>query len=113
MTFIPVDVFEQIINHESEADIIYEDNTIIAFKDINPKARIHILIVPKENMKTAKEVHLDNLPLFGNLFFIAKQVAEMEGLKGYKLHMNVDEAGGQIVPHVHLHLLSGDFNCNL
>lgn len=113
MTFIPVDVFEQIINRETEADIIYEDDTVIAFRDINPQAKIHILIVPKENLKTAKEVHLDNLDLFGNLFFIAKQVAEMEGLEGYKLHMNVDEAGGQIVPHVHFHLLSPDFNCEL
>lgn len=113
MSFAPTDVFEQIINREIPADIVFETETVIAFRDINPKAKTHILIVPKANLVTAKEVRRDNIDQFGKLFLVAKQVAEMENLEGYKLHMNVDEEGGQVVPHVHLHLLSPDFKTNL
>lgn len=113
MTFLPVDIFEQIIKRESPADIVIETETVIAFRDINPKAKTHILIVPKEKIVTAMEVRRDNIEQFGKLFLVAKQVAEMENLEGYKLHMNVGEKGGQIVPHVHLHLLSADFKIDL
>lgn len=113
MAFLDTDIFAKIINKEIPATIIYESDEIIAFNDIAPKAKTHVLIVPKANIKTAKEVCSDNLNLFGKLFLVAKEVAEKEGLKGYKLHMNVDEEGGQIVPHVHLHLLSGEFKTNL
>ncbi len=109
MTFSPVDVFAQIINREVPADIVFETNTVLAFRDINPKARVHILIVPKANYVTLDEIRRDNMEDFAKLFLVAKHVAEMEGLEGYKLHMNVGEAGGQIIPHVHLHLLSSDF----
>lgn len=113
MAFIPMDVFEQIINREIPADIVMETDTIVAFRDINPKAKIHILIVPKAKIVTLKEIRQDNIDQFGQLFLVAKQVAEMENMEGYKLHMNVDEVGGQVVPHVHLHLLSADFNTSL
>ncbi|MCK5461257.1 HIT domain-containing protein [Candidatus Gracilibacteria bacterium] len=113
MSFLSIDIFNQIINREIPADIVFETETMIAFRDINPKANVHILIVPKQALKTAKDVHNDNLSLFGELFFVAKQVAEMEGINGYKLHMNVDESGGQVIPRVHLHLLSPDFECDL
>lgn len=113
MTFLPIDIFGQIIDREIPADIVFETETMIAFRDINPKAKVHILIVPKQALKTAKDVHAENFCLFGELFFVAKQVAEMEGIEGYKLHMNVDEAGGQVVPRVHFHLLSPDFECGL
>ena len=113
MSFVPIDVFEQIINREVPADIVFETETVIAFRDINPKAKVHILIVPKEKYITLKEIRRDNMEQFGKLLLVAKQVAEMENLEGYKLHMNVDEAGGQVVPHVHLHLLSADFKTGL
>ncbi len=113
MSFAPIDVFEQIINKEIPADIVMETKTVIAFRDINPKAKTHILIVPKEKFVTLDEIRRDNIEQFGKLFLVATQVAEMEGLDGYKLHMNVGEAGGQIIPHVHLHLLSKDFKCCL
>ncbi len=109
MPFAPVDVFEEIIDREIPADIVLETDTIIAFRDIYPKAKVHILIVPKHPYKTAKEVRRDNVETFGKLFLVAKQVAEMEGLDDYKLHMNVGETAGQVIPRVHLHLLSKEF----
>jgi histidine triad (HIT) family protein len=113
MVFAPSDVFEQIIKKEIPADIVIETDTVIAFHDINPKAKIHILIVPKTNYTTLNEIRQDNISDFGELFLMAKQIAEIENLEGYKLHMNVGEKGGQVVPHVHLHLLSKDFKCEL
>jgi histidine triad (HIT) family protein len=113
MTFSPVDVFEQIINREIPAEILLETDRVVAFRDINPKARTHILIVPRSNIKTALDITPDNVMIFGELILIAKYVAEMEGLEGYKLHMNVGEKGGQVIPHVHLHLLSADFQTGL
>lgn len=113
MPFLDTDIFAKIIAREIPSDIVFETDRMIAFKDINPKARVHILIVPKEALKTAKEVHKKNLDLFGEMFLTAKQIANDLGLEGYKLHMNVDEAGGQVVPRVHLHLLSPDFQVGL
>lgn len=113
MAFAPVDVFAQIVAGEIPADILLETDTVIAFRDINPKAKVHVLIVPKENLVTGRDVHPENLELFGELFLVAKQIADIEGLDGYKLHMNVGESGGQIIPHVHLHLLSPEFESAL
>ncbi len=114
MAFLPEDVFAQIIRREIPADIVYEDPDIIAFRDINPKAEKHLLIVPKEEgFVTAMDVHEGNLETFGKLFLVAKYIMDLEDLEGYKLYMNVGEAGGQIVPRVHLHMLSPDFECQL
>ena len=113
MAFLPTNIFAKIIAGEIPANKVYETDTILAFRDIAPKAKTHIIIIPKEELVTAKEVHSANLELFGELFLAAKLIAEKEGLKGYKLHMNVDEAGGQVVPHVHLHLLSPDFKTSI
>ncbi|MCF7847087.1 MAG: HIT domain-containing protein [Candidatus Gracilibacteria bacterium] len=113
MAFLDTDIFAKIIDREIPADIVFENDRILAFHDIKPKANIHILIVPKVPLVTAKEVTEDNAELFGELFLVAKQVAEAEKLPGYKLAMNVGESGGQVVPHVHLHLLSPDFDSPL
>ena len=113
MAFLDTNIFEKIINGDLLSDKVYETDQILAFRDITPKAATHILIIPKEILVTAKEVTSKNTELFGQLFLAAKIIAEQEGLEGYKLHMNVDEEGGQIVPHVHLHLLSADFKTNL
>jgi len=113
MSFLPTDIFAQIIAGEIPCDKVFESDEILAFRDIAPKAETHILIIPKENLVTAKEVTPENTALFGKLFLAAKIIAKQENLDGYKLHMNVDEAGGQVVPHVHLHLLSADFKTNL
>lgn len=113
MTFLPTDIFAKIITGEIPCNKVLETDNVIAFHDINPQAETHILIVPKETLITAQEVTPNNLELFGELFLVAKQVAEKLGLPGYKLAMNVGEAGGQIVPHVHLHMLSPDFKSTL
>ncbi len=113
MAFLDTDIFEKIVNGEIPADIVYETKNILAFKDIHPKAETHIVIIPKTHVVTAKEVSEKNLVLFGELFLAAKQIAQKLHLEGYKLHMNVDEKGGQVVPHLHLHLLSPDFKTNL
>ena len=109
MTFLDTDIFAKIIAGEISCDKVFENERILAFWDIQPKAKIHILIIPKENIVTAKEVTEENKELFGELFLVAKQVAEKLNIPGYKLAMNVGEEGGQIVPHVHLHLLSADY----
>ena len=109
MTFLDTNIFANIITGELPCDKVYENDRVLAFYDIAPKAKTHILIIPKQILVTAKEVTPENTDLFGELFLAAKEIAQQIGLDGYKLHMNVDEAGGQIVPHVHLHLLSPDF----
>ncbi len=113
MAFLETDIFAQIVAGTLPCQKVYETEEILAFHDINPKAKTHILIIPKENLVTAKEVDEHNVELFGKLFLAAKAIAQQENLEGYKLHMNVDEKGGQIVPHVHLHLLSADFKTAL
>ncbi len=113
MAFIDIDVFGKIIAGEIPADIVYDDNFIIAFKDINPKAETHIVLTTKRAIKTAKEATQGNTEIFGHFFIVAKKIAEELNLEGYKLHMNVDEAGGQVIPRVHMHLLSPDYESNL
>lgn len=114
MDFVVEDVFAQIINGELASDIVYEEEGVIAFKDINPKARFHALMVPKVNgLVTGFDVHEDNKEIFGRLFLAAKYVSDLEDLDSYKLHMNVGTAGGQVVPRVHLHQLSSDYGLAL
>ncbi len=113
MSFLDTNIFAKIISREIPADIVYENERVMAFKDINPKAKVHIIIIPKAEIVTAKEVDENNLSLFGELFLVARYVAEQNNLMGYKLHMNVDEEGGQVVPHAHLHLLSPDYKSDL
>jgi len=113
MSFLPENIFLKIISGEIPSNKVYETDEILAFRDITPKAKTHILIIPKAEIVTAKDVTTENTELFGELFLAAKIIAEQEGLSGYKLHMNVDETGGQVVPHLHLHLLSPDYKSNL
>lgn len=114
MDFVVEDVFAQIINGELPSDIIYEEEEVIAFKDINPKAQLHALMVPKTNgLVTGFDVNEMNRATFGRMFLAAKYVSDMEDLSTYKLHMNVGPDGGQVVPRVHLHMLSSDYTCSI
>ena len=113
MAFMKDNIFMKIITGQLPCDRIYETDRVIAFKDITPKARIHILIVPKRDYKTLMEIDEDNMDLFGELMLVAKKIAKKHGIKGFKLHMNVGEEAGQIVPHVHLHMLSTEFRSAL
>lgn len=87
---------------------IWEDESVFAFNDINPKAKIHILIVPKKHIESIKHIQELDKNLIGELFLVAKKIAEEKNLSGYKLLFNVGRDGGQLVDHLHLHLLSPD-----
>ncbi|MBS1706657.1 MAG: histidine triad nucleotide-binding protein [Armatimonadetes bacterium] len=99
-------LFTKIINREIPADIVYEDDHVLAFRDIQPVAPVHILIVPKTEI-----AGVATLPESGDhqyLLNVAKLLAEREGLSnGYRLVINQGEEGGQSVPHLHLHLIGG------
>ena len=102
-------LFCQIINKEIPADIIYEDEKFVVFKDIKPKAPIHLLIVPKKHIPSVQNLELEDKELIGELFLLAKKIAQEKGIaeKGYKLVFNVGRGGGQIIDHLHLHLITG------
>ncbi|PID70252.1 histidine triad nucleotide-binding protein [bacterium DOLZORAL124_38_8] len=106
-------IFEKIIKGELPCNKVYEDEHALAFHDLYPQAKVHVLIIPKIVLKTAKEVTEENKNLFGHLVLVAKKIAPELGLEDYKLMMNVGEASGQTVPHVHLHLLSPDYKSSL
>lgn len=103
------DIFCKIIKKEIRADIIDEDKNWLAFKDIHPNAPIHILIVPKKHIGGIGEIEDEDKELLGELVLAAKRVAEKSGIAGdgYRLILNQGEYGGQLVGHLHFHLLGG------
>jgi histidine triad (HIT) family protein len=102
-------LFDKIINREIRADIVYEDNDVLAFRDINPQAPTHILIIPKKPIATLNDLTEGDGILVGRLVLVARKLAVEAGFAedGYRLVMNCNEAGGQTVFHIHLHLLGG------
>jgi len=102
-------LFCKIASHEQEAEIVYEDKQFIVFKDINPKALIHLLIMPKKHIKTINDLKDEDKGLISETIFLAKKIAQEQGTteKGYRLIFNVGRGGGQIIDHIHLHLLGG------
>ena len=101
-------LFEKIIAREIPADIVYEDDLVLAFRDINPKAPVHVLIVPKKAIPRIAEASTDDQRLLGNLLLKAAEVAAKLGLKnGYRLVINNGPDGGESVPHLHCHILGG------
>ena len=102
-------LFTKIINKEIPSNIIYEDDEIIAFDDIDPKAPIHILIVPKKEISTLNDIENNDRSTIGNMFIIAKKLAKKFNIDktGYRTVFNCNEDGGQTVSHIHLHLLGG------
>ena len=102
-------IFCKIINGENPAKIIYKDEDFVAFEDIKPKAPIHILIVPKKHIISINHLNREDKDLMGRLFLLVKDVAEKVGIKekGYKLVFNVGRGGGQVIDHLHLHILGG------
>ncbi|MBF0913397.1 histidine triad nucleotide-binding protein [Candidatus Gracilibacteria bacterium] len=100
-------IFTKIISREIPAEIVYETDNLIAIKDINPKAKTHILIIPKKEIQTINDLETEDREVLADLFFAAKKIASDLGIsEGYKLQFNVGEKGGQEVFHIHLHLLS-------
>lgn len=106
---MPKDLFLRIINREIPADIVYETEEVLAFRDINPQAPVHILVIPKKLIETADDLTEEHESIAGKLMVAAAHIAREEGLaeKGYRLVMNCKEHGGQMVFHIHLHLLGG------
>ena len=100
-------IFCEIAKGRAPASVEYEDERVVAFDDINPAAPVHILIVPKLHLKTIKDMEEEDEGLIGHLVFVARKIAEQRHLEGYKLIFNVDKKGGQVVMHIHLHLLGG------
>ncbi|WP_350550437.1 histidine triad nucleotide-binding protein [Pseudoalteromonas sp. 120-MNA-CIBAN-0494] len=102
-------IFTKIINREIPADIIYEDEHTLAFKDINPQAPFHALIIPKKAIATINDVTPENSHLVGNLYVVAAKLAKQLNFAddGYRVVMNCNEHGGQTVYHIHLHILAG------
>jgi len=99
-------IFGKIISREIPADIVYEDDLILAFRDVKPQAPVHILIIPKKNIPQLSAATAQDQILLGHLLLTAKQIAEQVGLKnGYRLVINNGQDGGQTVDHLHCHLL--------
>ncbi len=102
-------IFSKIIAREIPADILYQDERVTAFRDIDPQAPTHILIIPNKEIPTVNDVTEEDEAVLGHLFIVAKKIAEQEGIaaSGYRLLVNCGSDGGQEVFHLHMHLLGG------
>jgi len=101
-------LFEKIINREIPADIVYEDELSLAFKDINPQAPTHILIIPKKPIEKLSDANIEDQVLLGHLMLVAGKIAEQLNLDNtFRIIINNGAGAGQSVFHLHLHLMSG------
>ena len=103
-------VFGKIIRRELPADIVHEDEHVIAFRDVNPQAPVHLLVIPKQKeIPTLNDAGAEDAALLGHMMLTAAKLAKDEGIdeRGYRLIMNCNAEGGQTVYHLHLHLVGG------
>ena len=102
-------IFAKIIDRELPADIVYEDDDIIAFRDINPQAPVHVLVVPKIPIATVNDIEPGQAELIGNMVLVAQRIAREAGIAedGYRLVINCNRHGCQVVFHLHMHLIGG------
>jgi histidine triad (HIT) family protein len=100
-------VFCKIVAREVPADLVYEDDEVLAFKDIHPQAPTHLLVIPKTHIATLNDFGGERRDLAGSLLLTARKLAAERSLPGYRVVMNVNREGGQVVFHAHLHLLGG------
>jgi len=102
-------IFCQIVAGKVPSEIIYQDEEVIAIRDINPQAPIHLLIIPKRHIPSLTHLSEAEAPLMEHMVNIANQLAKREGIfdRGYRLVVNCGKEGGQLVPHLHMHLLGG------
>ena len=102
-------IFKKIIDKEIPADIVYEDDLCLAFRDIDPQAPVHVLIIPKKEIVSLAEASEDDKDLLGHMLLTASQIARDMGVSdsGYRLVLNTNKEGGQEVEHMHIHLLGG------
>jgi histidine triad (HIT) family protein len=106
---LTVTLFEKIIARQIPAAIVYEDDIVLAFRDVNPKAPTHVLIVPKKSIPRLAEATAADQPTLGHLLYKAAEVAQKLGLDktGYRIVINNGADGGETVPHLHVHILGG------
>jgi len=101
-------IFKRIIDKEIPADIVHEDDQCLAFRDINPKAPVHVLVIPKKEIANIDELVDEDAALIGHIWITIRNLARELGLEeGYRVVVNCKEGGGQEVPHLHYHLLGG------
>ena len=100
-------IFCKIGKKEIPSEAVFEDNEIIAFRDVKPSAPVHILVIPKEHIQSIAHLEGNHKDVIVKLIYTAKDVAAKSGLTGYKLVFNVGREGGQVIDHLHLHLLGG------
>ncbi|MCW9048032.1 MAG: histidine triad nucleotide-binding protein [Gammaproteobacteria bacterium] len=100
-------IFCKIINGDIPADILYQDNDVLAFRDLSPQAPVHFLVIPKKHISTINDFQDDDAALIGKLYLAAKMLAKQEQMheSGYRCVMNCNDDGGQTVHHIHLHVL--------
>jgi histidine triad (HIT) family protein len=100
-------IFSKIIKREIPATIIYEDDLSLAFRDVNPQAPVHFLVIPKKPIAKLSDANADDQSLLGHLLLVASKVAAQEGLTGFRLVTNNGAEAGQTVFHLHIHVLGG------
>ena len=102
-------IFCKIINKQIPSTIVYEDEEILAFKDIHPVAPVHILVIPKKHIKSIMELQQEDEKTIGKIYSVIQQIAKQEGIakEGFRVIVNCGENGGQEVGHIHFHLIGG------
>lgn len=102
-------LFCKILDGEIPAELIYESDTAVAFRDVNPQAPTHVLVIPRKHISTINDIEQDDQEIIGSLYTAAQEVAAKEGVadNGYRTVMNCGEGAGQTVFHIHLHVLGG------
>ncbi|WP_028487403.1 histidine triad nucleotide-binding protein [Thiomicrorhabdus chilensis] len=98
-------IFSKIIERDIPADIVYEDDKCIVINDINPKARVHLLVIPKKPIPTLFDLSPEDKDLMGHMMLLLPQLAQAQKLDGFKTQINTGESGGQEVFHIHIHLI--------
>ena len=100
-------IFCKIVSGDIPSDIIYQNDDVLAFRDLSPQAPVHALVIPKKHISTINDFQPEDASLIGQLFLAAKEIAKQEGMddSGYRCVMNCNDEGGQTVHHIHLHLL--------
>ncbi|HAO20486.1 MAG: histidine triad nucleotide-binding protein [Desulfobacteraceae bacterium IS3] len=102
-------LFCKIANREMETQFLYETENVVVFRDIHPEAPVHLLIVPKKHIRSLNDVSDEDRNILGGLLLVAKEMAKKEGVNesGYRVVTNVEKGGGQMIFHLHLHLIGG------
>ncbi|MCF6235988.1 MAG: histidine triad nucleotide-binding protein [Gammaproteobacteria bacterium] len=102
-------LFCKMVAGDIKPDVVYEDDSVLAFRDLNPQAPVHILVIPKKHISTINDMSHDDELLIGKLYMAAKKITKQEGISedGYRAVINCNKDGGQAVYHIHLHLLGG------